>query len=155
MNIDKSNSATLEGTDKIVISRQDIAEYTCTLEKLSDYVESNIPAPAPFTLPYKSYVATVTQTGTAAPVATVLENTLGAVPVWSRDSSFSGVYYLTLTGAFPANKTVYNTAGLSCYISGIVYNYNIFRLSDNIMEVDAINGDSTMVNAIIEIRVYN
>jgi hypothetical protein len=37
MNLDKSNTATPLGTDKIVINRQDVAEYTCTLEKLRGY----------------------------------------------------------------------------------------------------------------------
>ena len=54
---------------------------------------------------YKEYVATVTQTGTAAPVATVLNNTLGGTLVWTR--STTGTYLATLTGAFPtASKVV-------------------------------------------------
>lgn len=32
-------------------------------------------------LPYKVYTALLTQTGTDAPVATVLENTLGGTPI--------------------------------------------------------------------------
>lgn len=43
------------------------------------------------------YVATLAQSGTNAPVATVLKNTLGAI-VWSR--SGPGVYSATLVGAF-------------------------------------------------------
>jgi hypothetical protein len=56
------------------------------------------------TASYKVYRATLTQTSTTAPVATVLENTFPDVPVWS----YAGVgdYNLTLTGAFPANRTV-------------------------------------------------
>jgi hypothetical protein len=54
---------------------------------------------------YKEYVATVTQTGTAAPAATVLNNTLGGTLVWTR--SATGTYLATLTGAFPtASKVV-------------------------------------------------
>lgn len=54
---------------------------------------------------YKEYVATVTQTGTAAPTATVLNNTLGGTLVWTR--STTGTYLATLTGAFPtASKVV-------------------------------------------------
>jgi hypothetical protein len=54
---------------------------------------------------YKEYVATVTQTGTAAPVPTVLHNTLGGTLVWTR--SGVGTYLATLTGAFPtASKVV-------------------------------------------------
>jgi hypothetical protein len=53
---------------------------------------------------YKRYVANINQSGANDPVATVLENTLGGTVVWTR---FSGGYYLgTLTGAFPAGKTI-------------------------------------------------
>jgi hypothetical protein len=58
---------------------------------------------------YKEYTATVTQTGTAAPVATVLNNTLGGTLVWTR--SATGTYLATLTGAFPtASKVVILTS---------------------------------------------
>ena len=50
----------------------------------------------------KVYRALLTQTGTDAPVATVLENTLGGAVVWTY--SDVGVYIGTLTGAFTANK---------------------------------------------------
>jgi hypothetical protein len=52
----------------------------------------------------KVYRALLTQTGTDAPVATVLENTLGASVVWTRDDV--GAYRATLAGAFPAAKTI-------------------------------------------------
>jgi hypothetical protein len=55
---------------------------------------------------YKVYRALLTQTGTSAPVATVLENTLGATPTYARDGV--GVYTLTSVGSFPANKTIVN-----------------------------------------------
>jgi hypothetical protein len=56
---------------------------------------------------YSSYVAILTQTGTAAPVATVLESSVGTVII-SRLSA--GSYALTSAeGTFPADKT---------YISG-------------------------------------
>ena len=54
---------------------------------------------------YKEYIATVTQSTSAAPVPTVLHNTLGGTLVWSR--SGTGTYLATLTGAFPtASKVV-------------------------------------------------
>ena len=52
--------------------------------------------------PYKVYVANITQTGTDAPVATILENTLGVTPTWSRFGP--GDYRLTSTGLFVSNK---------------------------------------------------
>ncbi len=51
----------------------------------------------------KMYVAIMTQAGAAAPVATVILNTLSAPPVWSR--SGAGDYFLTLASEFTAGKT--------------------------------------------------
>jgi len=50
------------------------------------------------------YVALITQSGTNAPVATVLKNTLGGTIVWTR--ALAGVYTGTLAGAFTTSKTV-------------------------------------------------
>ncbi len=58
----------------------------------------------------KKYVALLTQTGTNAPTATVLDNTLGGTLVWSYDGV--GTYIGTLTGAFTLDKT-------SVMISGV------------------------------------
>lgn len=52
----------------------------------------------------KKYTALISQSGTSAPTATVLENTLGGTVVWTRTST--GIYVGTLTGAFAASKTV-------------------------------------------------
>lgn len=51
----------------------------------------------------KVYRALLTQAGTSAPSATVLENTLGGTVVWARSSQ--GIYTATLASAFTANKT--------------------------------------------------
>jgi len=50
----------------------------------------------------KIYEANVSQQGTNAPVSSVLKNTLGGTPVWSRVGP--GIYVLTLAGAFPQAK---------------------------------------------------
>jgi hypothetical protein len=52
----------------------------------------------------KRYVALLSQSGTDAPVGTVLENSLGGTVVWTRGSQ--GDYLGTLAGGFPAGKTV-------------------------------------------------
>jgi hypothetical protein len=52
----------------------------------------------------KSYKAIVNQSGSGAPVATILSNSLGASPVWARTSA--GIYTLTLAGAFDVAKTL-------------------------------------------------
>jgi hypothetical protein len=51
----------------------------------------------------KIYRALITQSGTSAPAATVLGNSLGGTPTYGR--SGAGQYTITLTGAFPVNKT--------------------------------------------------
>jgi hypothetical protein len=53
--------------------------------------------------PYKVYSAVLTQASTDPPVATVLQNTLSGVPVWGYTSP--GLYTLTLTGEFTADRT--------------------------------------------------
>lgn len=53
---------------------------------------------------YKVYTALLSQTGTDAPVATVLQNTLGGTVVWSYAGT--GDYRGTLADAFPFSKTV-------------------------------------------------
>lgn len=52
----------------------------------------------------KVYKALLTQSGTNAPVATVLVNTLSGTPVWTRSSE--GAYIATLTGEFTSGKTI-------------------------------------------------
>lgn len=51
----------------------------------------------------KTYRALLSQSGTDAPVATVLENSLGGTPVLARTGA--GTYTATLTGAWTSNKT--------------------------------------------------
>ena len=52
---------------------------------------------------YLVYTALLTQSGTDAPVATVLENTLGGTVFWTRTQA--GVYKGTLAGAFTVGRT--------------------------------------------------
>ncbi len=52
----------------------------------------------------KVYKAILNQTGTDAPVATVLVNTLGGTVVWTRSNP--GDYAGTLAAAFPVAKTL-------------------------------------------------
>jgi len=52
---------------------------------------------------YKVYTALLTQSGINAPVATVLENTLGATITYSRVSD--GIYTITTDGIFTSDKT--------------------------------------------------
>ena len=80
---------------------------------------------------YKVYKALLTQTGTASPVAIVLQNTLGGDVVWSYNDV--GTYIATLNDVFLDGKTfIYpikntlntSTNALSMEIFGIGRNNN-------------------------------
>lgn len=107
---------------------------------------------------YKVYTALLSQSGTDAPVATVLENTLGDI-VWSYDAL--GTYTGTLLDAFTENKT-YQTIGIVSDGDYSTVNYgNFYRTSLNSVGITTLNivsqeiGDNYLNNAPIEIRVYN
>lgn len=108
-------------------------------------------ATAQGTRPYAAYVARITQTGTAAPAATVLENNLSGTPVFARTGA--GVYTVTLTGAFPTAKTVAfitnNAAGrvAVAYTSANVITINTFDATPTA-------ADAILSSAALEIRVY-
>ena len=106
----------------------------------------------------KKYVALLSQSGTSAPVATVLENSLGGTVVWSRAGE--GEYKATLAGAFPAGKTVLlaQPGGDYNLIDAGFINY-FYWLSANELEIvvrnnEAANSDGELKSAAVEIRVY-
>jgi hypothetical protein len=109
----------------------------------------------PDSRPYKCYVALLTQTGTAAPVATILENTTAAVITWGYSSP--GGFTGTSTGLFTASKTAV------LFTNGYDRNgrYDAARISNNIVfltssEATTNSPSNDLINnASIEIRVYN
>lgn len=126
---------------------------------------------------YKVYTALLTQSGTNAPVATILENTLGFVPSWTRTAA--GTYKIT-DASFQLNKTIVNN--LNPWGDGLaITNVNVepklafisagpvyvdARLatnlsSSNTIEINTFNSSSAKTDGIIssyavflEIRVY-
>jgi hypothetical protein len=107
-------------------------------------------------LHYKVYTALLSQSGNNAPIATVLQNTLGGTVVWSR-IGFGG-YNGTLSGAFTTNKT---TVSISNGWQNGIYNIRAGVPDLNYVVVgtfiDTTNTDSLLDNTTtsIEIRVYN
>lgn len=104
---------------------------------------------------YETYVALLTQSGTNAPVATILENTIGDI-IWTRVST--GLYKGTLTGAFLATKTaVYLTNGGNIAPPAI---FNTYADTVNTITLKSVRADTgtvtdSLVNtATLEIRVY-
>ena len=91
---------------------------------------------------------------TGAPVATVLENTIGNI-YWTYNNS--GEYDANLVGAFIEVKT-FILNPLSGYDSNVLQGggggpYNIYRFSDD--KCIILTADDSLNNSPIEIRVYN
>ena len=112
-----------------------------------------------YSLGHTVYTALVTQAGTAAPVATVLQNTTGGTITWTRPTNPGvGRYVATISGAnFTANKTavIVTSGGNSDMILRPVVSstttvdwYNIDS-SDNAVS-DVISATTT-----VEIRIYS
>jgi hypothetical protein len=95
---------------------------------------------------YKEYVALLTQTGTNAPVATVLSNTLGAI-VWGYGGV--GTYSAILSGAFLNSKTQLEvTPGTHLTDGADFYDYTFFRASDNALTLSAFE-NNTPANSLL------
>ena len=109
-------------------------------------------------IPYKVYTAVLTQSGTLAPVATVLQNTFGGDLTWSYDAV--GSYEVSSDGLFTDGKTTVTCSSLWGRFE--VQPYPNFEESTFPNTVSILNINSTtglQVNgiekAIIEIKVYN
>ena len=95
---------------------------------------------------YKVYVAQLSQAGTDDPTAVVLENTLGFVPDWKRNSA--GAYGFDWDGDFVATKCfiiVQNTIDKPLRFS-YGTNYDVDLLT---------TGDGYFTDASFELRYYN
>lgn len=113
--------------------------------------------------PYKVYSALLTQSGTNAPVATVLENTLGYGITWEYLNV--GVYKAVGTiGTFEDGKfgLIQGAGNSSSLVSLWAYN-NSIDFSEMLLECYDLGNVTTsfetkndiLINQFIEIRVYN
>ena len=104
--------------------------------------------------PYKVYTALLTQTGTNAPAATVLENTIGDI-VWSRDDA--GNYYGTLVGAFTPDKTTFTASSYDAgrVVGGFSDTEDTVYLFQEKAPYTGTNYADSFTNISIEIRVYS
>jgi hypothetical protein len=108
--------------------------------------------------PYKVYTALLTQSGTNAPVATVLENTLGGDIVWSYDSigtySIFSAVFTENTFVILGNRTEEVSAntkqGYNPSINQVLL-YTFYLGESGTVDYN----DNIFLNTSIEIRVYN
>ena len=117
-----------------------------TQQNFTDFVDT--------VYPYEKYVALLTETTPGAPVATVLENTLGGTVVWSYNGV--GDYTATLASAFTANKTVVIVGNV---LDNTARMPKIVLTSTSAIQLLVYNGasslaDNALTNTPIEIRVY-
>lgn len=103
---------------------------------------------------YSVYTALLTQTGTDAPVATVLENTLGGTVVWSYVGT--GNYTGTLAAAFTENKTWFS-ANVG-YDDDDAFALFCLRIDGDSVKVQVRDDGGVLLDGLvlgsIEIRVY-
>lgn len=108
-----------------------------------------------FAFPYKKYVANLFQDGTPTPpIATIFENTLGGVPVWSYDGV--GQYRATLTGLLTSGKTV---LFIGTRLGGVPVFYSFYSNDGDTAVLVTRNSASVLMdgllsNTAVEIRVY-
>jgi hypothetical protein len=102
--------------------------------------------------PYKSLILRLTQTGTAAPTATVLENNLTGTIAYARTGA--GVYTITLTGQFTANKTsVFVSQPAIGRVAAVATSANVVTVSTFDATLTAA-ADAILTGVVVEIRVY-
>lgn len=104
--------------------------------------------------PYKVYTALLTQSGTNAPVATVLENTIGNI-VWTRGGV--GYYIATLSSVFTTNKTaiLFGNPAYTIPVIDIVSNLSSINSIDISTLTSGSANDNCLFKTFVEIRVYN
>jgi hypothetical protein len=108
---------------------------------------------------YKVYTALLTQSGTDAPIATVLENTLGGDVTWTRE--VAGVYVGSSIGLFTLDKTalfIQKDVSLSKILVSPKDN-SIVKIDEDTINIYTYDEDNiidgVLNNTTIEIRVYN
>jgi hypothetical protein len=106
------------------------------------------------TRPYKVYTALLSQTGTDAPVATVLENTLNLNPTYFYNGE--GAYHIEdLSGLFTINKTLVLAQGTGSGVITInINNTTLVEIGCNNINNGLVQ-DGLLSNSAFEIRVYN
>jgi hypothetical protein len=102
----------------------------------------------------REYVALITQSGTDAPTAKVLKNTLGGVPTLNRAAA--GIYYMELNEAFNVDKTcvfIGNTQNDTGTMTEASCNSTSRIYIETILASNAFS-DDLMTNCAIQILVY-
>jgi len=140
--------------DAGLISRIEIeADYLDTTEVAAQlYTQAQVDALIAAAKPYTTYVANLSQSGTAAPAAEILENSMGTI-TWARTGV--GIYEGTL--GTPASDVVYAWCNIQSGDAESVFYDCKFTADDTIRVRSAFNGaltDASLDLTSIELRLY-
>lgn len=140
---------TIQQIQTLITEKYDAREI---INEIADFLQAN-PSGGGGAASYLVYTALLTQSGTSAPTADVLENTLGDI-VWTRQSA--GNYIGTLEGAFTAGKTV--TMITNNWDNNVIYICGENSFPDSIYietkSIPTVDVDDKLVKTPVEIRVY-
>jgi hypothetical protein len=118
-------------------------------QPVTKILQINSPGPqGPNSRPYKVYTALLTQYGTNAPTAAVLENTIGTITFGYQSP---GNYTVNSSALFTANKTWTNLTNKD----NATLPLSMYRNTDSLLFLIDANGDNGLLETSIEIRVYN
>ena len=128
----KTTAATspLPATQKLTSG--DANEIKASVNAAYDQIEEVAGEVAAIVPTYTMIRGLLSQTGTDAPTMTVLENTLGGVPVWTV--SVDGDYRMTLSAAFtgsvllPDNRVLINAGDAPIYARWTKISANVIQL---------------------------
>ena len=98
---------------------------------------------------YKIYVASISQVGTNAPTAVILENSLGEDPTFTYITA-KNYGLIVQTSLFINGKTMLTPQLGFNYPNQVLFS----RIDNTSLSIQANAGDSQIANHIIEIRVY-
>ncbi len=142
-----SNDSTIDPADKLIgtdgTSGADSGKTkNYTISALTTHISDGLGG-------YPVYTVLLNQSGTAAPVATILKNTTGKTFTWTRQSA--GNYTITASSAlFTVNKTI--VFGNQGNIADMDFRWN--RTSDTTVTLST-GADAKLVNGSFEIRIYS
>lgn len=141
--------STTPATDDLLLGTQKTTSGTNKTNPTKNFTVDSVVQAG---LGYTVYTALLTQTGTNAPVATILKNNTGATFTWARTGG--GTYTITASGnAFTNNKTIV-FMNLGEYAGGGIPRSVWARTSDTVVTITT-GGDGRITNGSFEVRIYS
>ena len=148
-----SGSSIIITDNELLRGMQGAADYSANITDLDYAQKIYVDTKVADSRPYRVYTAILTQIGTNAPVATVLENTLLGTVTFQYVSN--GIYTATLIGAFTTGKTTATLDGgtFNQVFKAVQNNINTVRLVTYGTSGSVANDQMGLTT--LEIRVYN